>query len=74
MKKSTKIILMTSICLISVGIVFSTIGFFTGASPSSIVFNGLWNWGFTYQNGGNYDNDFEKDNTCLLYTSDAADE
>ena len=63
MKKSTRIILMTSICLISVGIVFSTIGFFTGASPSSIILNGLWNWGFTYQNGGNYDNDFEENNT-----------
>lgn len=43
MKKSTKIILMISICLISVGIVLSAIGRFAGASPRHILFDGLWN-------------------------------
>ena len=60
MKKSTKIILMISICLISVGIVLSAIGRFAGASPRHILFDGLWNASFRY--GDDFDN-------CLLYTS-----
>ena len=68
MKKSTKIILMVSICLISVGIVFSTIGIIAGASPSHILFNGLWNAAFHY--GDDFDNDFEESNTYRV--SDAS--
>ena len=64
MKKYTKIILMISICLISVGIVFSTIGLLAGASPSQIFYNGLWNTRFLLGNG--YGNDFEEDNTYHL--------
>lgn len=68
MKKSTKIILMVSICLVSVGIVFSTIGLIAGASPSHIIFNGLWNTAFHY--GDDFDNDFEESNTYRV--SDAS--
>ncbi len=61
MKKSTKIILMASVCLISVGIVFSTIGLIAGASPSNIIFGGLWNSPFHY--GDDFESDFEENNT-----------
>lgn len=68
MKKSTKIILMISICLISVGIVLSAIGRFAGASPRHILFDGLWNASFRY--GDDFDNDFEENNT--YHVSDAS--
>lgn len=68
MKKSTKIILMISICLISVGIVLSAIGRFAGASPRHILFDGLWNASFRY--GDDFDNDFEEKNT--YHVSDAS--
>lgn len=68
MKKSTKIILMISICLISVGIVLSAIGRFAGASPRHILFDGLWNASFHY--GDDFDNDFEENNT--YHVSDAS--
>ena len=68
MKKSTKIILMISICLISVGIVLTAIGRFAGASPRHILFDGLWNASFRY--GDDFDNDFEENNT--YHVSDAS--
>lgn len=68
MKKSTKIILMISICLISVGIVFSTIGVIAGASPSHIILGGLWNTVFHYDD--DFDNDFKESNTYRI--SDAS--
>lgn len=61
MKNTTKIILMASICLISVGIVFAGIGLIMGASPSHILYNGLWNAQFHYED--DYENDYNKDNT-----------
>lgn len=43
MKRSTKTILLISICLISFGIVLSSIGYFTGANPLNILRSGMWN-------------------------------
>lgn len=61
MKKSSQIMLVISICLISVGIVFSAIGIAGNATWRKAVTGGMWDTMlFT---SDHYDNDFHNDGT-----------
>lgn len=61
MKKSTRIMLIISICLISVGIIFSAVGIAGNASWRKAVTGGMWDTMlFT---SDHYGNDFRKDGT-----------
>ena len=64
MKKSSKIILLCAVCLLSLGIVLSVIGLFSGASLNRIIDSGLWN--YTFYQEDDYDNDHSKDNTYRI--------
>ena len=66
MKKSSKIILLCAVCLLSLGIVLSVIGLFRGASLNRIIDSGLWN--YTFYQEDDYDNDHSKDNTYRIET------
>ena len=66
MKKSSKIILLCAVCLLSLGIVLSVIGLFSGASLNRIIDSGLWN--YTFYQEDDYDNDHSKDNTYRIET------
>ena len=68
MKKSTRIILLTAICLTSFGIVLAVAGMFSGASLNRIIDSGLWN--YTFYQKDDYDNDYREANTYRVSGDD----
>jgi len=70
MKKSTRILLVAAVCLLSAGIVISVLGFITGGSYRHILENGLWN--HTFYKDSHYDNDYNEANTYRV-PADAID-
>lgn len=60
MKKSTRVILITGICMLSVGIVLSVIGLIFGPSLQQVIDSGLWDR--TLFVSKDYDNRYHKDN------------
>lgn len=63
MKKSTKVILIAGICMLSVGIVLSVIGLIFGSSLQQVIDSGLWDRTIyekhDYENHHNSDNLYE---------------
>ena len=71
MKKSSRIILIAGICLLSVGIVLSSVVLMfgiSGASYGRILQQGLWNT--TFRLADDYDNTYEKSNVYRVPAED----
>lgn len=61
MKKNTRIILLTGVCMLSVGIVLSVIGLIFGPSLQQVIDSGMWDKTFFVSH--DYDNRHHQNNT-----------
>ena len=68
MKKSTRIILCTGICMISVGIMLSIVSFIFGGSLQRIIEDGIWDR--TLFVSSDYDNDYNQENVYKIKQED----